>query len=125
MAEALAKKYLNNFIIESAGTNPEPINSLAIVVMKEINIDLSNQNSKSISDKDINSFDLAITLCGDAKDKCINLNHLVKQFIHWNINDPAKANGTNKMKLNVYRDVRDQIKNKIITFRKKHRKIII
>ena len=64
MAEALAKKYLNNFIIESAGTNPEPINSLAIVVMKEINIDLSNQNSKSISDKDINSLLVAALRIG-------------------------------------------------------------
>ena len=116
MAEALAKKYLNNCIVESAGTNPELINPLTIEVMKEINIDLSNQYSKSISDKDIKSFDLAITLCGDAKDKCINLNHLVKKFFHWDINDPSKANGTNQEKFNVYRDVRDKIKNKIITF---------
>ena len=116
MAEALAKKYLNNCIVESAGTNPELINPLTIEVMKEINIDLSNQYSKSISDKDIKSFDLAITLCSDAKDKCINLNHLVKQFFHWDINDPSKANGTNQEKFNAYRDVRDKIKNKIITF---------
>ena len=118
MAEALAKIYLYNITIESAGTNPEPINPLAIIVMKEINIDLSNHYSKSISDKDLKSFDLAVTLCGNAKDKCINLNNLVKQYIHWDINDPAKANGTNEEKLNIYRLVRDQIKNKIITFSK-------
>ena len=118
MAEALAKIYLYNITIESAGTNPEPINPLTIIVMKEINIDLSNHYSKSISDKDLKSFDLAVTLCGNAKDKCINLNNLVKQYIHWDINDPAKANGTNEEKLNIYRYVRDQIKNKIITFSK-------
>jgi len=119
MAEALAKKYLNKCYIESAGTIPESVNPLAIEVMKEINIDISNYFSKSITDEKIKSFDIAITLCGDAKDKCINLNKLVKQYFHWDINDPAKANGTYKENLNIYRYVRDKIKNNIITFSKK------
>ena len=119
MAEAFAKKYINNCNIESAGTMPESVNPLTVEVMKEINIDISNYYSKSITDKKIESFDIAITLCGDAKDKCVNLNKLVKQYFHWDINDPAKANGIYKENLNIYRDVRDKIKNNIITFSKK------
>ena len=42
MAERIAKKYLNNVQIESAGTNPESVNPNAIHTMKEINIDISN-----------------------------------------------------------------------------------
>ena len=40
--------------------------------MREIDIDLSNHYSKSISDKDLESFDVAVTLCGNAKDKIHN-----------------------------------------------------
>ena len=34
MAEGIAKKYLNNVQIESAGTNPESVNPNAIHTMK-------------------------------------------------------------------------------------------
>ena len=113
MAEGIAKKYLDNCTIESAGTIPETINPLAIEVMDEIYINLSTHYSKSITDEQIKTFDIAITLCGDAKDRCINLHNLVKEYLHWDIIDPAKENGTNKEKLAVFRNVRNQIKNKI------------
>ena len=35
-----SKEYLNNCTIESAGTNPETVNPIAIEVMREIDIDL-------------------------------------------------------------------------------------
>ena len=73
IAEGLARKYLNNYTIESAGTNPETVNPIAIEVMREIDIDLSNHYSKSITDEQMKSFDIVITLCGDAKDKCLNI----------------------------------------------------
>ena len=113
IAEGLARKYLNNYTIESAGTNPETVNPIAIEVMREIDIDLSNHYSKSITDEQIKSFDIAITLCGDAKDKCLNINSLVKKHIHWDIIDPAKATGTNEEKLNIYKSVRDMIEIRI------------
>ena len=119
MAEAIAKKYLNNCIIESAGTNPEPINPLAIKVMNEIGIDLSTQHSKTITEEQIKLFDIAITLCGDAKDKCINLHNLVKEHIHWDIIDPAKADGINNDKLAIFRNVRNQIKSNIKSLNQK------
>ena len=113
IAEGLARKYLNNCTIESAGTNPETVNPIAIEVMREIDIDLSDHHSKSITDEQIKSFDIAITLCGDAKDKCFNIKSLVKLHVHWDIIDPAKATGTNEEKLNIYKSVRDLIEIKI------------
>ena len=44
MAEGFAKKYLKNYTIKSAGTNPETINPLAIDMMQEINIDISTNH---------------------------------------------------------------------------------
>ena len=57
-------------------------------------------------------YDFIITLCGDAKDRCPvlskNNNH-----IHWNLEDPANAEGTEEEVLHVYRAVRDQINDRI------------
>ena len=113
IAEGLANKYLNNCTIGSAGTNPETVNPFAIEVMREIDIDLSNHYSKLITDEQMKSFDIVITLCGDAKDKCLNINSLVKEHFHWDIIDPAKANGSNEEKLKIYKSVRNLLENKI------------
>ena len=49
MAEGILKTYYKDkYDSFSAGINPAPINPYAVEVMKEIGIDLSNQNSKSI-----------------------------------------------------------------------------
>jgi len=113
IAEGLAKKYLSNYTVKSAGTHPEPINPLAIEIMNEINIDISNYKSKSISDRELEDCDIIITLCSDAKDQCINLNSFTNKHIHWEINDPAKASGSLEEKLQVFRDVRNQLEIKI------------
>ena len=118
IAEGIAKKYFNNYIIESAGTNPESINPLAIEVMKEIDIDLSDHYSKSITEDKIKFFDIVITLCGDANDSCVNLNTLVKKHIHWDITDPAKFHGEEEAKKKIFRDVRELIKNNIKDLKK-------
>ena len=54
MAEGFFKKYRSNWDIESAGINPKGLNPLAVKIMKEKDIDISNQKSKSL-DKFINS----------------------------------------------------------------------
>ena len=119
MAEGLAKKYFKNFTIKSAGTNPEPINPFAIEVMKELNIDLSNNYSKSMNDSDIKQFDMVITLCGDAIDQCISPQKIKKKHIHWDIEDPAKCKASYEKKLNIFRITRDKIKENIESLNEK------
>ena len=113
MAEGFACKYLTKHIIKSAGTHPQSVNLMAIKVMNEIGINISKHYSKSILDKDLELFDIIITLCGDAKDECVNLNVFSKKHVHWDLEDPANVIGTSEEKLNFYRKIRDQIKNKI------------
>ena len=71
MAEGFGSRYIDKHNIHSAGTHPLPIHPLAITVMNEIGIDIANHKSKSISEDVIMSFDLVITLCGDARDQCL------------------------------------------------------
>jgi arsenate reductase len=111
MAEGIANKYLKNHLIASAGTSPEPVNPNAIYSMKEIEIDISNNQSKKIDSNMLNNFDLVITLCDDARDKC----PIIKtgEHIHWGISDPAKFQGSIEEVRLKYSKVRNIIYNNI------------
>ena len=119
IAEGFGKKYLSNYNVSSAGTETHGMNPNTIKTMNEIGIDISNQTSKKINFNNLNSYDLIITLCGDAKDKCPVLD--TKKHIHWNIPDPANFRGNKldtKMK---YAEVRELILKKIKLFKQKER----
>ena len=113
IAEGLANSILDSsYNIESAGTEAHGVNPNAIATLKEIGIDISNYKSKSIHLDELNRFDLVITLCGDAKEKCPILNKGVKH-IHWDLKDPAKFKGTETEIMSQFRNTRDLISNYI------------
>ena len=120
MADGLAKEHLPNYQIKSAGTKPAPVHPIAIKVMDEIKIDISNNKSKIYSNNDINNADLIITLCSGAMETCIVDNRMNNKHIHWSIDDPALANGNNDKLLNVFRETRDIIKQKILILKKEY-----
>lgn len=70
MAEGFAKKYFPNWQIASAGIETHGLNPLAIQVMAEVGVDISQQTSKLIDPQYLSSSNLVVTLCGDARDKC-------------------------------------------------------
>ena len=74
----------------------------------------ANQKSKILRVQDIEWTDYLITLCGDARDKCPILD-INKTHIHWELEDPAKYKGDNK--IDFFRRVRNQIKKHINNLR--------
>ena len=113
MAEGFSRVKLNKkFKIYSAGVEAHGLNTNAIEVMNEIGIDISTQKSKSIVADELSSYDLVITLCGDARDRCPVLSGW-SNHIHWNLQDPAKASGSEDDILRIYRKIRDQISKNI------------
>tara|TARA_B100000700_G_C14480879_1_gene595102 strand:+ start:138 stop:563 length:426 start_codon:yes stop_codon:yes gene_type:complete len=113
IAEGLANSILDSsYNIESAGTEAHGVNPNAIATLKEIGVDISNYKSKSIHLDELNRFDLVITLCGDAKEKCPILNKGVKH-IHWDLKDPAKFKGTETEIMSQFRNTRGLISNYI------------
>ena len=109
MAEGFANFKLNKaFKIYSAGVEAHGLNPRAVKAMDEIGIDISGQQSQSISEDELSKYNLIITLCGDARDRCpVLLGD--QRNIHWGLEDPANATGTEKEIMNVYRKIRDQI----------------
>ncbi len=99
----------------SAGTEPHGLNPKAVQVMTEIDIDISANSSDHLSQYDGQSFDYVITLCGDASDKCPLFVGGVKRQ-HIGFDDPPRATGTDDEVLNVYRRVRDEIREELGQF---------
>lgn len=115
MAEGFVKKILgSDWQIASAGVEVHGLNPLAVKVMAEKGIDISKQYSKLINSDYLRHCDLVVTLCGDARDRCPVTPPNVKK-LHWPLEDPALANGTEENKLAIFRKVRDQIEAKITT----------
>ena len=117
MAEGFGKIYLNDmFEVYSAGIEAHGLNPLAVKAMAEKEIDISNQRSEVIDPLLLNEADYVITLCGDANDKCpMTPPHV--QRAHWGFRDPAKAEGTEDEKWQFFREVRDEIEEKIKKFK--------
>lgn len=116
MAEGFGKKFLGNeFDVRSAGIEAHGLNPNAVKAMKEIDIDITDQTSDIIDSDILNHAAYAITLCGDANDKCPMTPSHVTRF-HWGFDDPAKAEGTDEEKWAVFQRVRDQIADRIKQF---------
>ncbi|MCP3029412.1 arsenate reductase (thioredoxin) [Halobacillus sp. A5] len=116
MAEGFGKKYLGDeFDVRSAGIEAHGLNPKAVKAMNEVDIDISDQTSDIIDPDILNNAAFAITLCGDANDKCPMTPPHVTRF-HWGFDDPAKAEGTDEEKWAVFQRVRDQISDRIQKF---------
>ncbi|MBT3188895.1 MAG: arsenate reductase ArsC [Anaerolineae bacterium] len=116
MAEAIVNARLSKeWWAFSAGTEPsEYVHSLAIRALSEIGIEHEGE-SKHVNKFRKMSFDLVITVCGDAEEKCpIWLGSGKK--VHIGFDDPADAIGSDEEKIVVFRRVRDEIEEKIIQF---------
>ncbi|MBI8803628.1 arsenate reductase (thioredoxin) [Pseudomonas aeruginosa] len=114
IAEGYGKAILptDEFEIKSAGIEQHGLNPRAVQVMAEEGIDISTQTSDLIDMDYFNQADLIITLCGDAKDKCPVIPKGIKH-VHWDLEDPAKATGTEEEIINKFREIRDDIKSRV------------
>jgi arsenate reductase (thioredoxin) len=96
----------------SAGMNPKGVHPVAIRVMGEIGIDISNQTSNHVSEFEDSQFDYVITVCDNAAQLCPTFSGASKR-LHWPFDDPAAVTGTEWEILEAFRSVRDQIGEKV------------
>lgn len=96
----------------SAGTKATEIRPLAIRVMAEIGIDITGLESKNLRAFQQQPFDYVITVCDDAREACPVFPGASQQM-HWSFPDPAAADGSEAERLAVFRQVRDQIAERI------------
>jgi len=117
MAEGLARRLLGAGVeVMSAGSQPSRLSPYAVEAMAEIDIDISDQRSKSVDQIDTRGIDLVITLC--AEEVCPALPAQARR-LHWPIADPASDDPSLLLEdLRArFRTARDQIKARIEVLR--------
>jgi arsenate reductase len=113
MAEGLLRHLAGDrFEAMSAGTEATHVRPLAVMAMGEIGVDISGQESKTLDRYLKELFDYVITVCDDANEACPFFPGAAKR-LHWSFEDPSKAEGTDGERLEVFRRVRDRIKDRV------------
>ncbi len=114
MAEGFAR-HIGQGRIEahSAGMEPSRLNPYAVQAMREKGIDISSQWSKAFDWALARQMDVVVTVCGHANESCPVLPPEVRR-LHWPLEDPAAATGSESEILAKFREVRDQIEGRVM-----------
>ena len=94
--------------VYSAGVETHGVNPMAIEVMNEVGIDISDHTSDLIDEYMEIDFDLIITVCDHARENCPYFPSSADR-IHRGFPDPAAADGTRDQVRDEFRAVRDMI----------------
>ena len=117
MAEGFLKSFDNDLIVYSAGTKPsEQVHPMAVKVMDESGIDISEHFTKDVNQFSHKSFDYVITVCGNAKDECPVFLGTVNKRLHIGFEDPSNVSGSEMEKLAAFRKIRGEIKREFYNF---------
>lgn len=109
MAEGLLRaRYGDRYEAYSAGTRQSKVSTRAIAVMREIGIDISHHQSKTLDAVSGYSFDVAVTLCDNAHAVCPVVWNAART-LHHGFADPHLTPGAEEEILAGYRKVRDEI----------------
>lgn len=116
----MAETFLNQicgeqFEASSAGLEPGKLNPIVVEAMKEIGIDISGNQTKSVFDtiKSGKSFKYVITVCDETSaERCPIFPGITKR-LHWGFPDPSAIQGTHDQKLERTRQIRDMIKSQV------------
>lgn len=119
MAEGFLKSYDDTIEVHSAGTEPSSqVHPLAVKVMAEVGIDISQNKPKDVEQFIDQHFDYLITVCGDANINCPVFEGTVDNRWHIGFDDPAMAKGTEEEVIAVFRRIRDEISEGFASFNK-------
>jgi len=109
MAEGFLRSFAGDrFEVQSAGTRATRVHPLAIAVMGELGLDISQHESKSVDDAG-EGWDVVVTVC-DASCPVPPRSGLK---LRWKVPDPSVARGTRTERLEAFRGVRDAIRSRV------------
>jgi arsenate reductase len=113
MAEALLNHIAGDrYIAQSAGLEPGTLNPLAVEVMRETGIDISQHKTKDVFEffKKGALFNYVVTVCDGAQAERCPIFPGHTQRVHCSFPDPAALTGSYTEQLEKTREIRDRIK---------------
>jgi len=97
---------------ESAGIEAHGKNPRAIAAMAEAGVDISGQESTVVTPTMVQRADIVVTVCGHADEMCPALPPSVRK-VHWPLQDPARANGSEEEIMAAFRATRDEVERRV------------
>jgi len=119
MAEAWLNHLCGDFFeAQSAGLEPGTLNPLAVEVMSEVGIDISQKETRAVFDvfKSGQLFAYVVTVCDESNAERCPIFAGPTQRLHWSFPDPSQVTGSQEEKLQKVRTIRDEIRAKIETW---------
>jgi protein-tyrosine-phosphatase len=118
MAAGLFKQMLGaTLYVGSAGVRKGELDPFAVAAMEEAGIDIHAHRPmtfEELDDLEGLNFDLIVTLSPEAHHKALELTRtLAAEVEYWPTADPTAAEGNREQRLNAYREVRDQLLQRI------------
>jgi protein-tyrosine-phosphatase len=118
MAAALLRQMLGDSLyVGSAGVRKGELDPFAVAAMEEIGIDIHAHRPmtfEELDDLEGLNFDLIVTLAPEAHHKALELTRtLAAEVEYWPTADPTAIEGSREQRLDAYREVRDQLLQRI------------
>lgn len=116
MAEGLMKQIHGTKVyVDSVGAREGELDGLMVQAMQEIGIDMSHHRTKTFDELEDTSFDVIIALSPEAQHHAVELTRTMAcDVIFWNTFDPSIIEGSRDQRLDAYRQVRDQLRQRIL-----------
>ncbi len=105
--------------VSSAGVRKDELDPFAVAALEEVGIDISRHRPmtfEELEDWEGLNFDLIVTLSPEAHHKALELTRTIAADVeYWPTPDPTAIEGTREQRLSAYREVRDQLTERIKT----------
>ncbi len=111
LAEAILKNlHGRHNYVDSAGVRKGELDGFAVAVMDEIGIDISHHHPKTFEDLEDTSFDLVTSMSHEPQHMAVDMTRVVACDVEfWNSFDPSVVVGSREVRLEAYRQVRDEL----------------
>ncbi len=116
-AGLFAQMFGRAIYVGSAGVRKGELDPFAVAVMDEIGVDILRHKPmtfEELDDLEGLNFDLIITLAPEAHHRALELTRMNAVDVeYWPTADPTDVEGSREQRLDAYREVRDQLLNRI------------
>lgn len=116
MAEAIMRHlHGRRIFVDSVGVRAGELDPFAVEVMEEMGISIEGHEIKTFDDLEDGSFDVIITLSPEAQHSAVEMTRTMACEVEfWHTFDPSIVEGNREMRLDAYRQVRDQLMQRIL-----------
>ncbi|HEY2461752.1 MAG TPA: arsenate reductase ArsC [Candidatus Acidoferrum sp.] len=113
MAEGFARRVAGNELIAvSTAVLSVESDPLAEEVMSEVGVDISTQRPKDVAESLKEHFSYVVTVCDSSKER-FPVWPFSRNIVNWSLIDPEQISGSTEQKRQVFRTVRDDIRQRV------------